>query len=560
MTAIEVIQAVRANGGHFIVDGDKLGITPADAAPPFANELRRLKPDILAELEREQVQGHSDTSRSQSEQAPSPEPEPWPEPEPLGSELPPVPAFDANLLPESLRPMVEDVAERMQVPLDFPAVAVVATLAGLCGRRAVIQPKAADASWTVVPNLWGAIVASPGTMKSPVISTITAPARAIEEEWRSEYENAMREHADAKVLADVQMNAWKQRATQACKKGESPTPPPTQDLDEPSPRRLITGDSTFESLHQLLAHNPGGVLVLRDEVSGWLAGLDRQGRESERAFYLECWSGDTGFTIDRIGRGSIHVAHCCVSFFGGFQPARMRAYMADALKDGPSNDGLIQRFQLLVWPDPRQDYKFVDRPANVGAIKAAETVYRRIASMDTENPLRLRFASDAQQLFNAWLTDVEIRMRADDMSPFMQAHLSKYRKLMPAVAVLFSLADGETHSVSLRHTQQAASLCDYLEAHARRVYSSRISPERLAAMSLTKKLTKGWKRKEGRFTIRDVERNDWSGLETPESVRAAVRVLENSGWLRRDQNKAERGRPSEAYIINPKVGGEHGVN
>ena len=40
------------------------------------------------------------------------------EPEKLGEELPAVPAFDAGpLVPGSLRPMVEDVADRMKVPL-----------------------------------------------------------------------------------------------------------------------------------------------------------------------------------------------------------------------------------------------------------------------------------------------------------------------------------------------------------------------------------------------------------------------------------------------------------
>jgi hypothetical protein len=54
--------------------------------------------------------------------------------------------------------------------------------------------------------------------------------------------------------------------------------------------------------------NPSGVLVIRDELSGWLATLDKPGREGERGFFLSAWNGDTGYTMDRIGRGSIHVA------------------------------------------------------------------------------------------------------------------------------------------------------------------------------------------------------------------------------------------------------------
>jgi hypothetical protein len=481
----------------------------------------------------------------------------WPEPELLDCELPPVPAFDADLLPASLRPMVEDMAERMQVPLDFPAVVAVATLAGLCGRRALIQPKERDSSWLVVPNLWGAIVAGPGMMKSPVIASVTAPARALEAEWRTAHAEAIRQYEAAQERARLDHSVWAEDYKRATKKKQAVPPKPKLELAEPSQHRLIAVDATFESLHQLMADNPAGVLVLRDELTGWLASLERQGRESERAFYLESWNGDCGFTIDRIGRGSIHVEHCCVSLFGGIQPAPLRAYTADVLRDGPTNDGLIQRFQLLVWPDTKKSWTYQDRLPDAVAMKTAEGVYRRIAEMDTERPLRLKFAPDAQALFVVFLTDLETRLRSDDLSIFMQAHLAKYRKLMPALALLFSISDDSQDAVELQHAQQAADWCEYLAHHAHRVYASRISPERLAAISLAKRLVKGWKGESGTFTVREVYRNEWSGLGTPEEVRAAVRLLEDAGWVRPVKPASETGRPSEFYAVNPKIRGVH---
>jgi putative DNA primase/helicase len=483
--------------------------------------------------------------------------EAWPEPEGLGPELPSVPAFDAGLLPDSFRPMVEDVADRMQIPMDFPAVVAVATLAGLCGRRAVIQPKAADTSWVVVPNLWGAIVAGPGAMKSPVISAVTAPARMLESDWRAEHAQAMKAYEAALERAELDRAVWREQYKRAAKKGEGMAEMQQSAPAKPPQRRLIASDATFESLHQLLAENPAGMLVLRDELSGWLAGLDTQGREAERAFYLECWSGDSGFTIDRIGRGMVHAEHVCVSLFGGIQPGRLRAYLADALRDGPSNDGLMQRFQLLVWPDLGAEWYYRDRRPNVAAMRAAENVFQRVSLMDASSPHRMGFAPDAQELFVAMVTDLEKRIRSDNESTIMQAHLSKYRKLMPALSLLFSLADNTMEAVSLRHAQQAADWCDYLESHARRVYSARIAPEQLAALALAKRLRKGWKREEARFSIRDVYRNGWSGMENPEEARAAVRVLESAGWLRAIKTATGTGRPSENFTINPKIGGTH---
>lgn len=484
----------------------------------------------------------------------------WPDPEPLGGELPPVPSFDPDLLPESLRPWVEDVAVRMQVALDFAAVAAITTLAGITNRRALIQPKRNDSSWVVVPNLWGAIVADPGTLKSPTITCMTKPLRDIEDEWHKDYENALIEFEGDQEKSKLEHSAWQDQFKAAVKKSAALPDRPPCNLEAPIERRAVTSDATFESLHQVLSQNPGGLHVLRDELIGLLAGFERQGREQERSFYLQCWNGDSSFTVDRIGRGSVHVPHACISLFGGIQPARLRSYLADVLRDGPSNDGLIQRFQLLVWPDPPSGWEYIDRAPDQSALALATTIFRRIAEMDPENPLRLKFSEDAQQMFIEWLSDLEARIRRDDTAPVMRAHLSKYRSLMPSLALLFALADNELESVSLRHAQQAADWCDYLEAHARRVYASRISPERLAAITLGSHLEKGWKRKGGSFTVRDVYRPQWSGLTTPEEARAALRLLEDYGWVRRSQDAQADGRPSENYLINPKIGGVHADN
>jgi len=350
---------------------------------------------------------------------------------------------------------------------------------------------------------------------------------------------------------------WQENYKRAAKKpGESLPPKPKSNIIERTQQRLITVDATFEALHQLLSKKPVGIFVLRDELSGWLASLERQGREAERQFFLETWNGNTSFTIERIGRGSIHVEHCCVSLFGGIQPARLRAYLADALRDGPTNDGLIQRLQLVVWPDIPREWKYRDRVPNAPAMKVAETVYRRVASMSAESPIRMKFSWNGQELFAVWLPDLETRLRGDELSPFMQAHLSKYRSLMPSLASLFSIADGSLETVGLHHAQQAADWCEYLAHHARRIYAAKIAPERLAAISLGRRFMKGWKRKEAQFSVRDVYSKDWSGLLTPEEVRAALLVLEEALWVRRcEGSKSETGgRPSELYAINPKLG------
>src|SRR5438067_2294124 len=72
-------------------------------------------------------------------------------------------------------------------------------------------------------------------------------------------------------------------------------------------RRYWTQDSTVEKLGIRLQDNPRGLLIVRDELSGWLHGLEKQGREGDRQFYLEAWNGTGSFTVDRIERGTLHI-------------------------------------------------------------------------------------------------------------------------------------------------------------------------------------------------------------------------------------------------------------
>ncbi len=119
---------------------------------------------------------------------------------------------------------------------------------------------------------------------------------------------------------------------------------------KPHERRYSTNDSTVEKLGELLADNPNGLLVFRDELSGWLKSMDRDGHESDRSFYLEAWAGNGDFTYDRIGRGTIQIEAACVSVLGGIQPGPLSEYVVSASRNGRGADGLLQRFPITGVP------------------------------------------------------------------------------------------------------------------------------------------------------------------------------------------------------------------
>lgn len=90
------------------------------------------------------------------------------------------------------------------------------------------------------------------------------------------------------------------------------------DEHEPQRRRYVVNDSSVEKMGEILSANPNGVLVFRDELTGFLRSLEREGQEVGRAFYLEAWNGTGRFTYDRIGRGTVDIEAYCISILGVF--------------------------------------------------------------------------------------------------------------------------------------------------------------------------------------------------------------------------------------------------
>ena len=235
-----------------------------------------------------------------------------PKPEPLPDGLPPVPPFDYELLPLALRPRIQDVAERMQCPPDYVAVGMMVCLASLIGRRVGIAPKEHD-DWIVIPNLWAAIVGGPGELKSPALHEVMKDLRALAAKAAEYHADDMADFKANQMVFDQSEKVAKEEIRKLLRQGKKKDAKETAlDIEDPKDHepvcaRYIVNDSTVEKLGEILQQNPMGVLLFRDELTGFFRNLDKHGRESDRAFYLECWNGDSGFTYDRIGRGTLHI-------------------------------------------------------------------------------------------------------------------------------------------------------------------------------------------------------------------------------------------------------------
>ena len=114
-----------------------------------------------------------------------------------------------------------------------------------------------------------------------------------------------------------------------------------------------------------------------------------------------------------MGRGTVYASHLCLSVFGGLQPARLHGYLADAVTGGASDDGFMQRLQLLVWPDVQPNWEEIDRPPDRRAEGRVEQILDRLLRISPEDPFRARFSAAAQERFSAWRKGWSKRSAAD---------------------------------------------------------------------------------------------------------------------------------------------------
>lgn len=470
------------------------------------------------------------------------DPETWPDPSEIMASLPAVPKFDELLLPGALSPWIIDIAEQMQCPVEFLAVGALVAAGAVVGNRIGVQPKKNDTGWVEVPNLWGAVVGRPGVMKSPALGKVLFPLRKIEEQAQNAYASTLVKYEIDRMVYDA---TKKQIEAQLRKGGTVTASQLPAEPQKPEPPRYLLNDATYQKLGQVLSGNPHGVLVFQDELSGLLVRLDEKGQEAARAFYLEAWNGKQGYTFDRVERGTLRIPRLSISLLGGLQPTKLREYVHSAVTGGRGDDGLAQRLQLLVYPDLVDEWKFVDRPVDLAAADAANDTFFRLAAIDPSaigaqsmNPDGipvLKFDDAAQDRFITWWTALEHDLRSGKHPPFLESHISKYRKLVPALALLDHLILGIPGSIGIESLARAIAWQRFLLSHAKRSYAAVTASSIESAKTLAQHLRKG--DLEDGFTARTVYRKNWSLLTTPRDVTEATEILQeygmatsSSGW------------------------------
>ena len=222
-----------------------------------------------------------------------------------------------------------------------------------------------------------------------------------------------------------------------------------------------------------------------------------------------------------------------------------------------NDDGLLQRFQLIVCPEIKEKWENHDTTPDYEAQKNVEKLFDNIANFNpttTEGFIGVRFSHEAQLKFNQWRENLEnsLRQKDCDYAPY-EAHISKYRSLIPSLALLFEVLDSGCDGTDVKQgsLELALEWADYLIAHAKKVYQiEEYHADRASIQSFLKKLDA--KKIYDGMTVRSLSRTSWEYLKTKDQIENTLEFFVQNNWIKIIEHKTI-GRPSRVIKLNPSL-------
>jgi len=273
--------------------------------------------------------------------------------------------------PEPIKTYVRRTADSIGCDPAFVATAILPALASAIGTSRVVLLKP---GWVEPSVLWGACVGDSGDGKSPAIDAATKHLRRRQAVAIDDYRRQREEFDREQEAYELDYSDWKRSGR---KKGD---PPPIEPV-APICERFLVSDTTIEGLAALLETSPRGLLLHRDELSGWLSSFDRyagksKGTSADASHWLAI-HGSRDLLVDRKtgDRKTIFVRRAAVSLTGGIQPG----ILARSLSGEHTESGLSAR--LLVAMPPRRVKGWTDSQVDDALDRRVAQVFDRLLAL-----------------------------------------------------------------------------------------------------------------------------------------------------------------------------------
>ena len=485
-----------------------------------------------------------------------------------------LPKINEQYLPFVIREWVSGQAERLNVPPEMIVVPLLTMIGSLIGRKIALRPKKNDQDWNVYGNVWGLIIAPPGTKKTPIFNSCLKILNNIQKREQLKFQEQINSFADEKMEIGIKIKSLEKKLEDAIK-AEKPEDEKSiykktlSDLKKRKteldifPKRYTTNSFSLEKLFELLKENQNGILIPNDEISSLFESFKKKGHESTRPFLLTSWDGDGSFKYDILSRPSVSLDGICLTLLGGTQPSII-SKMLNEMRQSHNDDGFIQRFQFIAYPNQDIIPKFVDSGLNPEAHKKLNNLLEEICNLDGSkfgekyvdcDSYIAQLTPEAYSYFADYMDKIEKEVHASESGGYRN-HLNKFGKLLSGLIIHFHVIDGietkrRVNKVRPHVVEMAIRWCELFKAHAKKLYDTDYNFESISGFALAKKIVEG--KIEDGTSLRKIYRNEWQNLKTFQEVESACFFLEKHKWLTLTELKPLTERPTSIILFDPEL-------
>jgi hypothetical protein len=360
---------------------------------------------------------------------------------------------------EVFPPIVQDfcglVSDGTDAPLDFPCMTALVTAASAIGSTRKIR---ITQGWTEFPCLYSAIVAPPGSSKSPSVSRMTRPLTRRQD---ASYEKWLKETDDFNNLSKAQLV--------------------NQKPIKPLLKEYFTSDTTIAAITSRLVDNPRGLLIATDEILSWIKAFGTVGMGNDQQYYLTMWSGQPLKVDRKTGERPVNwIRFPYISILGGIQPKRLPELTAQ----GRGEDGFLDRFlfsypevgDLPFWELKDYDSSIKDDQLSQGWDGIISRLYDGLTFDSKGFPEIIAMSRDNWAQSVNWYNK---EIAAEIRDPLFPEYLRGFWLKLKAYYFRFALIlehikwtqnpGNPPTSISQESLEGAYKLCSYFKCHARRV-------------------------------------------------------------------------------------------
>jgi hypothetical protein len=443
--------------------------------------------------------------------------------------------FPVGALPPVMRRYVNEYARIMGIPPEYVALPMLATAAAAIGNSRTLRLRD---TWHAPALIWACVVGPSGTGKSPPMEHALRPLRRHQSDAFRAYADAVATHRADTLRHERDVARWKKSSGE-----EEPPEEPTA----PVCAQYVLDDTTLEAMAVVLAMNPRGVLLARDELGGWLEGMDAYRDAGDMQRWLSIHRAES-FTVNRKtgDQRIIHIPRAAISIIGGIQPAILRRAMTRERVES----GLMARILFAAPAAPPK--KWTDADVSISTREAwARTVDGLLAipmGVDADGepePVTLDMDAGARAQWRQWY-DANARRTAESDGP-VAAALAKIEEQAARLALVMMLARTPAAAIVDGEAMRAGiTLATWFRAEAERLYGEDTDDRR------QRELIELIRRRGGKITPRELAQA--SRRYQPVGVaRAALSELVGAGHGRWDDSPPgpRGGRPAERFVIRP---------